>query len=86
MWVEDGTTKKWSDIRPDWPEEEVKFYAPGNDSGTFDYFNEVVLEDEPVVEGVSQSEDDNVLVQGVTGDKNAMDSLVTHTTLKTQTN
>ena len=43
MWVEDGKTKKWSDIREDWPEEEIKFYSPGTDSGTFDYFNEVIL-------------------------------------------
>ncbi|MCA1063404.1 PstS family phosphate ABC transporter substrate-binding protein [Rossellomorea sp. AcN35-11] len=73
LWVEDGTTKKWSDINPEWPDEEVKFYSPGTDSGTYDYFNEAVLEEKDMVKkNIQLSEDDNVLVQGVTGDKNAI--------------
>jgi phosphate transport system substrate-binding protein len=72
IWIEDGTIKKWSDIRADWPAEEIKFYSPGTDSGTFDYFDEVILEDQPIVQRATLSEDDNILVQGVTGDKNAI--------------
>ncbi|WP_044339647.1 PstS family phosphate ABC transporter substrate-binding protein [Rossellomorea aquimaris] len=73
LWLEDGKTKKWSDINPEWPDEEVKFYSPGTDSGTYDYFNEVVLEEKDMVkQNIQLSEDDNVLVQGVTGDKNAI--------------
>src|SRR5690606_12456529 len=72
MWVEDGTVKKWSDIRPEWPDEEIKFYSPGADSGTFDYFDEVILEGEQIVKKATLSEDDNVLVTGVNGDKNAI--------------
>jgi phosphate transport system substrate-binding protein len=72
IWIEDGTVKKWSDIRPEWPEEEIKLYSPGTDSGTFDYFNEVILEDEPINEKATLSEDDNILVQGVQGDKNGI--------------
>lgn len=72
MWIEDGTVKKWSDIRDGWPEEEIKFYSPGTDSGTFDYFDEVVLDGQPIVEKATLSEDDNTLVTGVTGDKNAI--------------
>ena len=72
LWVEDGKAKKWSDIRPEWPKEEIKFYSPGTDSGTYDYFNEVILEEQPIVENATLSEDDNVLVQGVKGDKNAI--------------
>lgn len=72
LWVEDGTTKKWSDINPEWPDEEVVFYSPGTDSGTYDYFNEVILEDADMVSAATLSEDDNVLVQGVQGDKNAI--------------
>jgi phosphate transport system substrate-binding protein len=72
MWIEDGSVKKWSDIRSEWPDEEIKFYSPGTDSGTFDYFNEVILEDEPIVEKATLSEDDNILVQGVKGDKHAI--------------
>lgn len=72
LWVDNGKKKLWSDIRPEWPKEEVKFYSPGTDSGTYDYFNEVILEEQPIVEDVTLSEDDNVLVQGVSGDKNAI--------------
>jgi phosphate transport system substrate-binding protein len=72
MWIEDGTTKKWSDIRAGWPNEEIKFYSPGTDSGTFDYFDEVILDEKPIVEKATLSEDDNILVQGVTGEKNGI--------------
>lgn len=72
MWIEDGTTKKWSDINPDWPAEEIIFYSPGTDSGTYDYFDEVVLDEEDLVKAATLSEDDNVLVQGVQADKNAI--------------
>ncbi|PKH08358.1 MULTISPECIES: PstS family phosphate ABC transporter substrate-binding protein [Planomicrobium] len=72
LWVEDGTTKKWSDINSEWPDEEVVFYAPGTASGTFDYFNEVILEDEDIVSAATLSEDDNTLVQGIQADPNAI--------------
>lgn len=72
LWIEDGTTKKWSDIDPSWPDEEVVFYSPGSDSGTYDYFDEVVLDGADLVKSATLSEDDNVLVQGVRGDKNAI--------------
>ncbi|MGH2318147.1 PstS family phosphate ABC transporter substrate-binding protein [Planococcus sp. SE5232] len=72
LWVEDGSTKKWSDINPEWPDEEVVFYAPGTDSGTFDYFNEVILEEEDLVSSATLSEDDNTLVQGIQSDPNAI--------------
>lgn len=72
MWVDNGKTKLWSDIRPEWPAEEIKFYSPGTDSGTFDYFNEVILDEQALVANATLSEDDNVLVQGVSGDKNAI--------------
>lgn len=72
LWVEDGTTKKWSDINPEWPDEEIVFYAPGTDSGTYDYFNEVILEEKDIVSAATMSEDDNTLVQGVQGGKNAI--------------
>ena len=72
LWIEDGTTKKWSDIDPSWPNEEVVFYSPGADSGTYDYFDEVILDGEDLVKTATLSEDDNVLVQGVVADKNAI--------------
>ncbi len=68
-----GATK-WSDINPEWPDETIKIYSPGHDSGTFDYFNEVVLQDKPMKEGenTTLSEDDNVLVRGIESDPNAI--------------
>ncbi|WP_100331573.1 PstS family phosphate ABC transporter substrate-binding protein [Bacillus xiapuensis] len=72
MWVDTGKPKKWSDIRKGWPDEEIKLYSPGTDSGTYDYFNEVILEEKQIDKAATLSEDDNVLVQGVTGDKNAI--------------
>jgi phosphate transport system substrate-binding protein len=72
LWIEDGKEKKWSDINPDWPAEKVVFFSPGADSGTYDYFDEIILDEEPIVKSATLSEDDNVLVQGVTSDKNAI--------------
>ncbi|WP_108306996.1 PstS family phosphate ABC transporter substrate-binding protein [Metalysinibacillus jejuensis] len=72
LWIEDGTEKKWSDIDPSWPEDKVIFYSPGTDSGTYDYFDEVILDGEDLVKTATLSEDDNMLVQGVAGDKNAI--------------
>lgn len=70
----DGTgVHKWSDVRPGWPDRPIRFYAPGTDSGTFDYFKEVVGGDGGAIRGdMSVSEDDNVLVKGVIGDENAI--------------
>lgn len=72
LFIEDGTVKKWSDINPDWPAEEVKFFTPGVDSGTHDYFNEVILEDQELVKSAQLSADPNVIVTGVAGEKNAI--------------
>ncbi|TCT26980.1 phosphate ABC transporter substrate-binding protein (PhoT family) [Melghiribacillus thermohalophilus] len=71
--AERGNTK-WSDIHPDWPDEPIKIYAPGHDSGTFDYFNEVILEEKEMREGegVTLSEDDNLLVRGIQDDPYAI--------------
>lgn len=72
IWIEDGTDKKWSDIDPSWPAEEIVYYSPGTDSGTYDYFDEVILDGEDLESSAQLSEDDNVLVTGVAGDKNAI--------------
>ena len=73
MWASDSTAKKWSDIRADWPDREFKLFAPGQDSGTFDYFTETVNGKSGNCRGdVTFSEDDNVLVRGVVGDENGI--------------
>ncbi len=73
LWISDSTIVNWSDLNPEWPEEPIELYGPGADSGTFDYFNEVILGDDasPRTDYIP-SEDDNVLVQGVAGSANAL--------------
>lgn len=73
MWSPDSKVKTWKDVRADWPNEPIKFYSPGTDSGTFEYFTEeIVGEKNKMRQDVTPSEDDNVLVTGVAGDKNAI--------------
>nr|WP_206768253.1 phosphate ABC transporter substrate-binding protein PhoX [Bacillus wiedmannii] len=72
LWSEDESEKRWSQIHSSWPREQVKFYAPGVDSGTYDYFQNVILQNSRIVKKVSLSEDDQVIMQGVMNDKNAI--------------
>ena len=65
-----ATAATWADVNPEWPAEPILRYIPGTDSGTFDYFVEEVYEEDsaPILAGSpTLSEDDNVLVQGITG-------------------
>ena len=83
-----STATKWSDVRPDWPAEQIQRFSPGTDSGTFDYFVEAIMAPANQVDGKADvpsgekaildsagtqfSEDDNVLVQGVEGSQYAI--------------
>ena len=68
-----GKVLLWSQVRPGFPEAPLKLYGAGSDSGTFDYFTEAVVGKAKSSRGdYTASEDDNVLVQGVTSDKNAL--------------
>jgi len=63
----------WKDVRADFPADPINRFMPGADSGTFDYFTEVVNgEVDASTSFGQQSEDDNVLVTGVAGDVNAI--------------
>ncbi len=65
-----GKIKRWNQVNPAWPDEEIHLYGPGVASGTFDYFTEVIVGKSGSSRGdYTASEDDNVLVQGVAGDK-----------------
>jgi phosphate transport system substrate-binding protein len=73
LFLDGSTIKTWADVREGWPEVPVKIYAPGTDSGTFDYFKEVVAgKTGNIRSDMSVSEDDNVLVRGVSGNKGAI--------------
>ena len=68
-----GRINRWSDVNSSWPNEEMNLYGAGSDSGTFDYFTEVIVGEKAASRGdYTASEDDNVLVQGVVGDENAL--------------
>lgn len=73
IWAPESKVKTWADVRQGWPAEEIKLYGPGTDSGTFGYFTEAINGEEGASRSdYTASEDDNVLVQGVAGDKNAL--------------
>ncbi len=73
MWSDGSTVATFADINSEFPDDEINLYGPGPDSGTFDFFNEAILgEDVEPTTDYTPSEDDNVLVEGVSGDENAL--------------
>jgi len=69
----EGQITNWNQVRPEFPDAPLNLYGAGTDSGTFDYFTEAINGDSGASRGDYQaSEDDNVLVQGVSGDVNAL--------------
>ncbi len=68
-----GKVLRWNQVRPSWPNQEIHLFGAGVDSGTFDYFTEVINGKAKVSRGdYTSSEDDNILVQGVAGDQYAL--------------
>lgn len=69
----DGTIMQWSQVNSDWPEEDFKLYGPGTASGTFEYFTEAICHTKKASRpDYTPSENDNMLVRGVAGDKGAL--------------
>ena len=73
IWDTGSKVDRWNQVRPDWPDTRIKLFGPDTESGTFDYFTEVINGEE----GASRSDytastDDNVLVQGVAGEEFAL--------------
>lgn len=68
-----GKVTHWNQVRTDWPNAPLKLFGPGADSGTFDYFTEAIVGKAKSSRGdFTASEDDNVLVQGIANDRNAL--------------
>jgi phosphate transport system substrate-binding protein len=68
-----GNVLRWSQVRKSWPDREIRLFGAGVDSGTYDYFTEAVVGKEGASRGdFTSSEDDNVLVQGVSSDELAL--------------
>ena len=75
MWepAAQGKVRAWKDVNPAWPNQPVKLFGAGSDSGTFDYFTEAIVGKAKSSRGdYTASEDDNVLVKGIQGDANAI--------------
>lgn len=73
IWGPDSTVQSWRDVDPSFPDEPIKLFGPGTDSGTFDYFTDVINGDEGASRtDFTPSEDDNVVVQGVEGSRGGL--------------
>ena len=73
VWQSGSGVKNWKDVNPSWPSQPMKLFGPGADSGTFDYFTEAINgRAKSSRSDYTASEDDNVLVTGVSGDKGGL--------------
>jgi phosphate transport system substrate-binding protein len=75
MWAPEaqGNVTRWNQVRKTWPDREIHLFGAGVDSGTYDYFTEAITGKAKASRGdFTASEDDNVLVQGVVSDENAL--------------
>ena len=73
LWGPGSTVTNWQDLDPSFPDQEISLFGPGTDSGTYDYMASDVIGDESEAtrDDYESSEDDNVLVQGVSGTEGA---------------
>lgn len=81
IWQDGSTVRTWADVRAGWPAEAIQLYGPDTDSGTYEYFNEVILgkgcgADQksvcPSRDDYTPSPDDNILVEGVASSRYAL--------------
>jgi phosphate transport system substrate-binding protein len=75
LWEPEAQKKvlKWSEVRAGWPEKEIRLFGAGTDSGTYDYFTEAIVKKEKSSRAdYTASEDDNILVQGISKDEGAL--------------
>ena len=73
IWEPGSQISNWNQVRSEWPDGELVLYGPGTDSGTFDYVTEAIVGEEDASRpDFTASEDDNVLVQGIAGDRYAL--------------
>jgi phosphate transport system substrate-binding protein len=69
----EGKVTTWDQVNPEFPAEPIELYGPGTDSGTFDYFTDEINGEEGASRSdYNASEDDNTIVQGVSGSANAL--------------
>ncbi len=70
IWEPNSNVDRWNQVRPEWPDERIVLFGPDTESGTFDYFTETIIGQEDASRfDYTASSDDNVLVQGVSGEE-----------------
>lgn len=72
MYLETGGVTTWADIRADWPEEEIAFYGPNENHGTYEFFYEKILDEQDMVASASLQQEYSTLVDLVSNDVNAI--------------
>jgi phosphate transport system substrate-binding protein len=73
IWEPKSTVNNWNQVDPSFPDEPLKLFGPGTDSGTFDYFTDEINGEEGASRtDYTPSEDDNVVVKGVEGTKGGL--------------
>jgi phosphate transport system substrate-binding protein len=73
IWGPENPAQSWRDVDPNFPDVPLKLFGPGTDSGTFDYFTDVINGEEGASRtDFTPSEDDNVIVQGVEGSRGGL--------------
>lgn len=72
IFLAESGKKKWSDVRSDFPAEEIKTYGPNENHGTYEFMFEKILEEKDLVEGINLQQDYSTLVDLVSKDKNAI--------------
>lgn len=73
IWIAGSTIHTWKDIRPEWPNKKINFYAPSSSNGTYDFFVESILGKGARIRSDYQAnQSENILVQQIAGDENAL--------------
>lgn len=70
--IKEDDVIKWSDIRPEWPDEEIKLYGPNENHGTNEFFIDVILEEQELNETTNLQQEYSTLVDLISKDKNAL--------------
>ncbi|MEH7613991.1 PstS family phosphate ABC transporter substrate-binding protein [Gottfriedia acidiceleris] len=72
LWAVNSKIKTWNELNSAWPKEEIKFFSPGPESGTYEYFNKTILNQAGERKDAQTSEDDKTLVADVASEKGAI--------------
>lgn len=73
VWEPESSVRLWSDLRPEWPAQQIRLYGPGPNNGTFDYFTDAIVGREGAARSdYTASADANIVVQGISGDAGAL--------------